>query len=183
MSKYIELAKEKFNRKKTVDYELPLEDFVADCYSKLNPCSYGVSIEEKIRKDFGFSKIPAKLDCGDLSFNGKNFEVKVSFLSNVTPTWCLTHIRPWHRLDYYLLCFIDCSNDFKPMFFVLPKVRINQLKLGSMAGTQKTNSENHNLELRVSINKSSKEFKSITRWNLLETTDKSALTKFISERG
>ena len=29
MSKYIELAKEKFNRKKTVDYELPLEDLVS----------------------------------------------------------------------------------------------------------------------------------------------------------
>lgn len=116
---------------------------------------------------------------GDLKVGDKTFEVKVSFLSNITPSWSLTHIRPWHKIDYYLICFIDCSNNFNPMFFVIPKVRINQLKMTAMNGTQKTNADNHNIELRTTIKNSSNDLNNLRRWNLLESTDEKSLKKFI----
>ena len=50
-SVYLQLAKEKYKQDNDVNYKLSLTDFVADCYCRLKPCSYGARIQSKIILD------------------------------------------------------------------------------------------------------------------------------------
>jgi hypothetical protein len=179
VSKYLEYAKNKFSQSKSVDFSLSFKDFVCDCYVRLNPCSYGKRIEQKLIQELGIESIKANVNRGDSKANGKHFEIKVSFLSNLSNAYNLTHLRPWQLIDYYLFCLIDCDNDFTPMFFVIPKHMIYKFKINPMNGTESSNENNHNIEMRSTIVKDSKEYRDLIRYNLLESTSIDSLKKYI----
>lgn len=179
VSEYLKFAKNKFIQSKVVDFGLSLKDFICDCYVRLNPCSYGVRIEQKIILDFGLESVKANQNRGDSSKNGKYFEIKVSFLSNVTKSYNLTHLRPWQLIDYYLFCLVDCDNDFTPMFFVIPKHMIYKFKINPMSGTESSNENNHNIEMRSTIVKGSKEYKDLIKYNLLFDTSENSLKTYL----
>ena len=176
---YLQLAKIKFGQRKDVDFGLKLKDFICDCYVRLLPCSYGKRIEQKIIQEFGMESVKTRMNRGDSKKNGKHFEIKVSFLSNLSNAYNLTHLRPWQLIDYYLFCFVDCENDFTPMFFVIPKHMIYKFKIGPMNGTELSNENNHNIEMRSTINKGTKEYKDLLKYNLLFDTSAKSLKEFL----
>ena len=77
-------------------------------------------------------------------------------------------MRMWQKFSYYLFCFIDCEDNFTPKFFLVDKYIMNYFKLSPMNGTKESNSENYNIELRVTIKKASSEYKILEKHNKLK---------------
>jgi len=177
---YLELAKQKFGKSKEVDYMLPLNHFIMDCYVRLNPCSYGLRIASKICIDSSLPQVSSRLGLGDCMVGERAYEIKVSFLSQEN-TYCITHIRMWQKFTHYILCFVDCRDNFTPNFIVLNKFELNKLNLGAMNNTKEANVDNHNIELRVTIKKDSKEYNFLLRNNLLDGTSYGDLRKYIEK--
>ena len=169
MTNFIELAKERYNQGNDVDFNLDFNNFICQCYIKLKPCSYGTRIEQKIVKELGCEVNNASLNIGDISFLGKNSEVKVSFLSQ-SKTYNVTHIRMWQKFHMYLFCFIDCDNNFTPEFYLIDKYILNKVKMTPMNGTKLSNSENNNIELRTTIKKGGDIHKLLKQSNRLSGT-------------
>jgi hypothetical protein len=180
MSIYIQAAKDKFYSDRSVNYYLPFKDFVCECYVKLTPNSYGSHIQNKLIQDLNLIEVPASENRGDFSCCNKYFEFKVSFFSKKTESYCITHIRPWQNLEYYVLCFVDCAKDFTPNFYVLDKSVISQLKTGYMNGTPESNKNNTNIELRATVNVNSDNMSIIRNANLLENTSLECLSMFFT---
>ena len=152
---YLQIARDKFNGSKFISNTNNLQEFVSECYVKLPPCSYGTKIAEKVREMLGANCASPREGRGDFSFNGIYYEQKVSFLSSISDKWSITHIRPWQKFSYFSFCFIDCQNDFNPMFYVIPRNQIHTFKLTAMNGTEKSNMDNSNIELRTDIKRNS----------------------------
>jgi hypothetical protein len=179
MTIYLQAAKNKFYSDRSVDYNLSFNDFVCECYVKLTPNSYGAHIQNKLIQDLNLIEVPSSENRGDFSCCDKYCEFKVSFFSNKTETYSITHIRPWQNLDYYLLCFVDCTKNFTPNFYLLDKHIVHRMRLGYMNGTPDANSHNHNVELRITIKKDSEDMKIIKKFNLLKDTSLDTLKKYI----
>jgi hypothetical protein len=152
---FLQIAKDKFNGSKFITHTKDFKEFVSECYVKLPPCSYGSRIAERIRFLLEANYVPSIQGRGDFEYNGLYYEQKVSFLSSLSDKWSITHIRPWQKFSYFSFCFIDCSNDFKPHFYVIPRNSIHQFKLTAMNGTEKANMDNSIIELRTDIKKDS----------------------------
>ncbi len=178
-SKYLKLAKEKFKQTNDVNFDLDFNDFIADCYVRLKPCSYGIRIQGKITRDLSASSIPASMNMGDVKLGEKTGEIKVSFLDRVG-SYHLTHLRMWQKFQYYLFCFIDCENDFTPEFYVLDKYVLNSIKMTPMNGTKESNGDNVNIELRTTVKKDGDYHKLFKKKNKLSGTSFVDLEKFVN---
>ena len=181
MNHYLKSALEKFNSNKEMDYSLELEDFICQAYLKLNPNSYGMYIQEKVRRILNVKKVYTSLERGDYEFNNKFAEVKVSYLSSKTDSYNITHLRTWQHINFYLFCFIDCKNNFKPNFYLIDKNIINKLKLGYMNGTPQANINNQNVELRATVKVDSDNMKVIKKFNLLKDTSIESLKDYLKK--
>lgn len=179
MSPHLSSALQKFNSNKEVDYNLSLHDFICDSYVKLQPCSYGAQIQERLRRELSVDKVHASENIGDFKNKDKYFELKVSFLSSKNYSFSLTHIRPWQHINYYLICFIDCEDNFKPNFYVLDKHTINKFKLTPMNGTPVSNSGNFNIDMRTTIKKDSEQMRILQKSNKLSDTSIDSLKRFL----
>lgn len=177
---YLELAKKKFEGSKDVDYSLSFNDFVMDSYSRLNPCSYGMRIASKICIDNNLPQVSSREGKGDCMIGEKYSEIKISFLSQKND-YNITHIRPWQKFSTYIICFVDCANDFNPSFMVINKFELNKLNLGAMSNTKEANADNHNIELRITIRNNSKEHDFLLKNNLLSGTNYSDLKNYIKK--
>lgn len=177
MSQYLLLAKNKFKETNDVDFDLPLIDFISDCYVRLKPCSYGTRIQQKITKDLGVGVVSPSMNIGDIQLGKFMCEIKTSFLDKRN-SYHLTHLRMWQKFRYYLFCFIDCENDFTPQFYVIDKYVLNKIKMTPMNGTKESNSDNVNIELRSTIKKDGDSFKVFVRENKLGGTSFDDLKKF-----
>jgi hypothetical protein len=180
-SNYLDLANTKFFQTKEVHWGLTIKEFICECYVKLNPCSYGNRIAEKIRISLDVYGVNPRDGIGDISWNDVYYEQKVSFLSNVNNSWSLTHLRPWQKFNYYIFCLIDCEDDFEPNFYVIDKMSINKFNLSAMNGTAASNHNNSNIELRTNILKDSNSHKLLKRMNLLPDTTFNSLREFVME--
>lgn len=178
MNEFIKRATEKFNSNKNIDLSLDLIDYICECYVKLNPCSYGTRIENKIKKLLKVKSVKKKENKGDFKYGEKYGEIKVTFLSQ-TKTFNITHIRLYQNFDTYLFCFVDCEENFTPNFYLIPKNIMNRLSLTSMNGTEETNMGNKNIDQRITIKKNSKEHKIISKNNLLLGTTFYDLKKYV----
>lgn len=178
MSKYLELAKNKFKESNDVNFDLPLIDFVSDCYVRLKPCSYGIRIQQKITTDLSLATIKPQLNIGDVLLGKSTCEVKTSFLDKKN-SYHLTHLRMWQKFKFYLFCLIDCDNNFTPEFYLVDKYILNKLKLTPMNGTKESNSENVNIELRTTLKKGSDGYKIINKDNKLGGNTYSDLITYI----
>lgn len=181
MNYYLESALEKFNSNREMDFSLELNDFICQAYIKLNPNSYGMKIQEKLRQTLSVKNVPASLGRGDYEFNNKFAEVKVSFLGSKTDSYSITHLRLWQQINFYLFCFIDCKDNFKPNFYLIDKNIINKLKLGFMNGTPEANLNNHNVELRATVKTDSENMKVIKKFNLLKGTSLESLRDYLKK--
>jgi hypothetical protein len=181
MSEYLLLAKKKYEQSNDVNFSLNFIDFVADCYVRLKPCSYGCRIQKKITDDFGLKSVPAKENRGDFTLGDKYGEIKTSFLDKGY-SYNLTHLRFWQKFNYYLLCFIDCEDNFKPEFYLLDKYVLNQFKLTPMNGTRESNGENNNIELRITIKKNSDSHYTLKKYNKLNGNTFNDLMNYVKEK-
>jgi hypothetical protein len=166
MSNYLHLAKQKFEQSNDVDFNLSLDDFIADCYVRLKPCSYGIRIQQKIVSDLNLISIQPSENIGDAVIGKKRLEIKVTFLDKKN-SYHLTHLRMWQKFQYYLFCFIDCENNFTPEFYVVDKYVLNKIKMTPMNGTKESNSDNINIELRSTVKKNGDAHKLFIKENKL----------------
>jgi hypothetical protein len=180
MSEYLILAKNKFNQDSNVDFGLSITDFIMDCYVRLKPCSYGKRIEQKISKDLNITSIKSSLGMGDVILRGVPCEIKTSFLDK-KGSYHLTHLRMWQDFKYYLLCLVDCENNFTPEFYVIEKDILNDFKIGPMNGTKLANTHNNTIELRTTFKKGGENFNSLMSYNKLGGTSFDDLHKFVNE--
>jgi hypothetical protein len=181
-SNYVDLAKNKFFQTKEVSWGLSIKDFICECYIKLNPCSYGNRVAEKIRTELNVDSVNQRDGRGDISCNNIFYEQKVSYLSNVNNSWSLTHLRPWQKFNYYIFCLVDCEDSFEPNFYVIDKVGINRFNLSAMNGTASSNHNNSNIELRTNIAKGSEAHRTLKKMNLLKDTTYNSLENFIKSK-
>jgi hypothetical protein len=121
-------------------------------------------------------------ELGDIDIGGKYYEVKTSYLGQSGDTYTITHIRQWQKFNYYLLCFIDCDNDFTPHFYVLNKNVMNMIKVDNMNGTSNSNIDNTKVEKRVTIKVGSDNHRVIVEHNKLKDTTFDSLCDFVNEQ-
>lgn len=173
------LAKQKYkdSQKTTIGLDLDFHHFICTCYNRLKPCNYGHWIQKKIAYSIGALNISAKSNKGDIKLKDTYYEVKTSFLGK-KGTYRLTHLRSWQDFNYYLICFVDCENDFIPELYILEKSVINELGLTPMNGTNFSNSKNNNIENSKSIKKNGKIHKLFKERNLLSGTNMEDLIEF-----
>lgn len=181
MNQYLTSALDKRNSDRTMDYSLNLNDFICQAYVNLTPNSYGSHIQEYIRMRLNAIDILASEEMGDFMVVGKYFEVKASYLTQDTDSFNMTHLRTWQKFNYYLLCFVDCDDNFTPHFYVIDKNILSKMKLGFMNGTPKANVNNINVEMRATLKRNSDNFKVVNKHNLLKDTTFESLEEFISD--
>ena len=179
---YLKLAKEKRNVLRDADYNLPLVQFLAWCYLYLTPASYGVQIQKLIcHMTLKLKEIRKELGLGDFLFSDETGEFKVTFLSS-QKKYSLTHLRPWQQYKYYMICFVDCDSDFTPEFYLIKKEDLTQFNLQPMSGTKKENKGKKDIELRVSIIKSSEKHQLLKKLNLLKDTSLEGLKMYVCHK-
>jgi hypothetical protein len=61
---------------------------------------------------------------------------------------------------------------------VLDKYRLNAFTLRAMAGTPRSNMDNHNVELSLTVRKNSVAMRKLEQYNLLEDTSVNSLVKW-----
>ena len=174
------LAKNKFNKSKNIDTNQDLIDYILDCYTTLNPCSYGARIQKYVCEKMKLKTVSPRLNVGDFKYKDTFGEFKMTYLGQGLE-YHITHIRQWQKFKYYLIMFIDCENDFTPEFYFIPKNIINKFKLSNMVGTKEANEDNHNVDLRTTIKKDSKEHKMLAKHNLLKGTSMDDLMMFVNQ--
>jgi hypothetical protein len=153
--------------------------FICDCVG-LPPSSYGPKIESKIKLMFDLISNKPSLECGDLRKNRTNFELKTSYLSK-SNTYTVANIRQWHNFDYYILCFIDSTQNFNYKFFVLNKEDIKNFKLYGQNGTIESNKENVHVGLRCQISQNGDDMKLLSSLNILPDNSLESLSEFIDQ--
>ena len=148
-----------------LDYSKPFNDFIIDCYLNYGPSTYGVYIQKKIlsvlrENTINIGSLSQRKNRGDFRMNfnfqyvlgisgsdispdflygefksDKHFEFKCSYLGK-NGGYTIRNIRPYQSIDGgYLLCFIDCENDFKEEFYLVDYGDIEDIfKLSHMNG-------------------------------------------------
>lgn len=181
-NRYLQEAKDKRKSNKKIDYNVNLYEFICQCYIKLNPNTYGTYMENAITNLLRAKKMKKGDELGDIAIGGKYYEVKTSYLGQSGDTYTITHIRQWQKFNYYLLCFIDCDNDFTPHFYVLNKNVMNMIKVDNMNGTSNSNIDNTKVEKRVTIKVGSDNHRVIVEHNKLKDTTFDSLCDFVNEQ-
>jgi hypothetical protein len=74
---------------------------------------------------------------------------------------------------------VDCEDNFRPNYYLLDKHVVHRMRLGYMNGTPNANSDNHNVELRITIKNNSEDMKLIKKFNLLKDTSLDTLKRYI----
>jgi hypothetical protein len=126
-------------------------------------------------------KMKSSDELGDITVGGKYFEIKTSYLTQKGDSYNITHIRQWQNINYYLLCFIDCDNDFTPHFYVLNKNVMGMMKLNYMNGTPSSNMDNLRVEMRATVKVDAHNHKIIVKHNVLKDTTFDSLCEFVNE--
>jgi len=176
----ISLAMLKATESKEVNYNRQMTPFVAECYLKLSSGARGSHIETKILSDLKLKRTDRKLLSGDFKSNSNNFEIKTSYMNTDSKMFNIVHIRPWHDIDYYVICLIDCDENFKQDFYVVPKNIVNvELDATYMNGTREDNEKNIYSELRTSFKKNSSKHNILKENNVLDDTTYESMVKFV----
>jgi hypothetical protein len=155
MNKYLKLAKEKrevLNRLTNDEMNLPMKEFIPCIYHNCSPNVYGSMFAKKIiMESNGFlTETNISEDNGDCVFlhpetNKEEFgEIKISY-RGINGNFRITNIRDHQNLNYFILCFVDTEDDFRPYYYVVPKEHVTNstfFKLSAMNGTYESNKHN-----------------------------------------
>jgi hypothetical protein len=113
----------------------------------------------------------------------KYFENKISFLGKTSQSYTIRNIRPYHNIDYFMLCFVDCEDNFKPHFICIDKTVLTDnrdYRLSYMNGTKKSNENNENCNMGVTIKKNSPQYKRLINvHNKLKGTSINDMLEFL----
>jgi|688.fasta_scaffold68130_3 hypothetical protein len=178
---YKQLAEEKSKNKNVVEDGLSFDVFLAACFVKCSSQSYGSKIENRIIKEYGFSKIPKKFGEGDLLssektkfpfFNfglGKKSELKISYLS-ADDSWNLIQLRPYENFDFYVFLLINPKSQCQFEWFVINKSDINpnNFSMYAIHGTKESNLENKNIEYKITVPKDGDTYTKLKKLNLIK---------------
>jgi hypothetical protein len=149
-------TREKRNKVSHQMLQLPIWEFLMECYDNCTPNKYGQVFTKKIKQDSNgnIQELSPKLDRGDLHINFKKFfEGKISY-KNMNGNYSITNIRPWQELDYFILCFVDTKDNFKPNFYCVPKKTITdnpRIHLTGMNNQSELNNYNRYVGMRTTI--------------------------------
>tara|TARA_R110000824_G_scaffold105062_1_gene248845 strand:+ start:2281 stop:3246 length:966 start_codon:yes stop_codon:yes gene_type:complete len=177
----------KRNQITSTEYRLPITEFLMELYLKCTPASYGKKFPLKLlgdcqRHDIYVRDIPDNENCGDIRicypmidgsspgwfdlFLGNatlneiseyRIEIKTSYLTK-NNIYNIKGIRLYQDFDFYLLCFIDCKDNFRPRFTCIDKdvlQRSESITLTPLSGTKKSNLNNENIVYSATIKKDS----------------------------
>lgn len=145
--------------------------------SFLSSQSYGPRIQNRICKELLWAKIHASEDKGDaFSLEQGHCEIKVSFITQTNDCLNLVQIRLWQNVGY-LGAWFDVVNKTYSVYILTHEqmVKETEIMASSAHGTKKTNIDNKNIELRLSleVDPADVHFK---RW---ESTYKSTVLDFL----
>jgi hypothetical protein len=150
---YLEMAKRKRQTKNKITQQhlrdLHIDDLKCLLYCECDPASYGKWMEKKLEYDTNYliRKISASKDCGEFNIGGKISEMKTTYL-NMSGVYRLANVRPWQKIDYYVLFLIDCENDFQLRVFMVSKEFLyGNLKFKAMDNPQSVNDNNDNVNV------------------------------------
>lgn len=121
----------------------------------LNPQSYGDKMQKYLFKKYNLKPINAHQDKGDaVDNNGIYYEIKGSLISESNKKVDIVQIRPWQKIDYYLIG-IFVTNIEKIHILKLTKEEMlyecDILKASFAHGTQENLKNNENVEFRLSF--------------------------------
>ena len=169
------------------EYRLPINEFLMELYLKCTPSSYGKKLPLKLlgdcqRNNIYMREIPDKENCGDIricypvidglspgwfdcdggsttlnEISEYRIEIKTSYLTK-NDVYNIKGVRLYQEFDFYLLCFIDCKDNFRPRFTCIDKDVLqnsDSITLTPLAGTAKTNINNENIVYSATIRKDS----------------------------
>jgi hypothetical protein len=115
----------------------------------------------------------------------KWFEVKISYLGRDNDIFTIRNVRPYQDFDYFLLCFVDCKDNFKPKFIMVKKYVIADnpfnITLTPMNGTKNANKDNKDIGYGTTIKKGSWRESYLLSKNLLGGTSYSDVTEFFNK--
>tara|TARA_Y100000592_G_scaffold21159_1_gene32550 strand:- start:1491 stop:2045 length:555 start_codon:yes stop_codon:yes gene_type:complete len=151
----ISFLKEQEHKKKYLVPSDDFEEFLIDCKMYFNSQSYGPKIEKRWREINKYKKIKSTENRGDYKDGSEYTEFKVSYFSE--GKWSLLQLRPYQSVDRYDILLAELGNtNMKYTIYKIPKDKMKYLidKYGEVAhGTKRSNSDNKNLEYRITIKK------------------------------
>lgn len=192
-----------------LDYDKSFRDFIIDCYLNYGPSTYGVYIQKKILLTLQSNKINVDSICqrknrGDFRFNlnfhhvleitgsdifpnikyglfqsNKFYETKSSYLGK-SGGYTIRNIRPYQDIDGgYLLCLIDCENDFKEEFYLIDYGDIERIfNLSHMNGVSSQHKEGGFVNYGASFYKNSIEHFGLELYSKLDGKDLNAVISY-----
>ena len=172
------------------EFKLNLEKFIPLILYKCDPFKYGALFDEKLIYSQRALKRAGKSDLGecfyiDKIYNQKRYcEIKITRLHKDGKTYRLTHLRDYQNFNYFIICFVDTSDKYKPYFYILPKDIVcdnphPNARYGIMNGSEIANTNNENFETALNFNKKFLH-ELFDEHNLLKGTDLSDLTNFFN---
>lgn len=193
----LERAINKFKNKNnlSLNYKVPIDEFILDCYLNCDPSSYGSYIQKKVELDCINNKIDIvsispKENRGDFEiltrysydYNSDfefeevpdydipvvNFEFKSSFLGK-TNGYTIRNIRPYQKIyGGYVICLIDCQDDFRKEFHLVSYETLSVIfNMTHMNGISSQHNGDGFKNYGVSFRKNSDEHKSLKRHSKL----------------
>ena len=203
----------------STEYRLPIDEFLMELYLKCTPGSYGKKFPLKLlgdcqRNDIYMRDIPDNENCGDtricypqidgcaagwfkygnrtLTLNEISeyrLEIKISYLTKKN-IYNIKGIRLYQDFDFYILCFVDCEENFRPRFACIHKDVLQSeglCTLTPLSGTKESNLNNENIVYSASIKKNSYAYDMIFSddpyyigYNLLKDDTYESLLSFLS---
>jgi hypothetical protein len=194
MNEYLNMAKSRMkilNKLSEGEMYLPISEFIPCIFYKCNPNMYGIMFAKKvILESNGFlTETSQSEDNGDCSFNHSETglkthgEFKISF-RNKSGNYRLTNIRTHQGFEYFIICFVDTHDNFKPKFYVVPKEHVTSkgfLTLTAMNGTSDANLYNKVVPMSTNIKYDDADWY-FSRGNILSGTTYKHLMNFLKTK-
>lgn len=149
LKKHIQQGKTTLN-----DLDKAIDFFPAIAF--LNAQAKSPKIDNFIQKKTGQKPISSSLGRGDGydTATNKYYEYKIS-TSNKDNKINAVQLRPWQKIDFYLLGYIDEKNFNNSRLYLLTHQQLidecNSMNVGAMHGTAIANQQNQNVELALRL--------------------------------
>jgi hypothetical protein len=123
---YLQIATDKYlsnNKLPEHLWDTSLDEFIMANFSHCDPNSRGTKFVKKLVKDSGgkIKKINNLIKRGDVKIGNTYSEVKNPHLCRESKSFRITNIRPWQDFSTFIICLVDCEDEFKSHFFVIRK--------------------------------------------------------------
>jgi len=109
-------------------------------------------------------------------------EIKTSYLSPSSLTYNIKNLRPWQDIDMYIICFVDCINNFTPEYYVVnPKTLYDNFTLTATNGMKKNNEGNKFTHKSINFKKNSEAHDKLKLFNMASGTTFNDIMDYLNE--